>query len=135
MTTYDWIKALHLAAIAVWIGGMLANALVLLAVPSGAPPPALSTMRRWNARVTTPAMLVTWAAGIVMASWAGWWLWGWLWAKLILVLGLTALHGIQSATLRRCADSVRPPKWLQLSVLMIVGALFVIATLAVGKPF
>lgn len=135
MTAYDWVKALHLAAIAVWIGGMLANALALLAVPGGAPPPALTVMRRWNARVTTPAMLVTWAAGIAMAVWAGWWMWGWLWAKLVLVLGLTALHGVQSATFRRLAQGVPPPRWLQLSALMIVGALPVIATLAVGKPF
>ena len=39
MTTYDWLLTLHLAAIAVWIGGMLASGVALLAIPRGGPPP------------------------------------------------------------------------------------------------
>lgn len=135
MSPYDWIKALHLVAIAIWIGGMLTVSLAMLALPAGTPPPALSIMRRWNMWVTTPAMILTWGAGIVMTVWAGWWHDGWLWAKLVLVVGLTGLHGVQTATLRRSARGVPPPKWLQLSALMIIGAVPVIATLAVGKPF
>ena len=135
MDAYGWVKVLHLVAIAVWMGGMLANALALLAVPGGGPPAALATMRRWNSRVTTPAMILTWLAGVTLATWGGWWHAGWLWAKLALVLGLVALHGVQSATLRRLAAGRRAPGWLQLSPLAIVGALPVIATLAVAKPF
>ena len=135
MDAYSWTKTLHLVAIAVWIGGMLANDLVFLAVPGGGPPAALNAMRRWNLYVTTPALVLTWACGITMAIWVGWWHEGWLWAKVALVLALTALHGKQTATMRRLADGVRPPKWMQFSLLAIVGLLPVIATFAVAKPF
>ncbi len=135
MSTYSWILVVHLAAISVWIGGMLANDLALLAVPSGGPPPANRAMRRWNSMVTTPAMVLTWIAGATMAILGGWYVMGWLWAKLALVLGLTALHGAQTAKLRRLAEGRRPPAWMQVSSLIIVGAIPVIATLAVAKPF
>ena len=114
---------------------MLANSLALLVVPGGGPPPALAAMRRWNGTVTTPAMVATWVVGITMVVWVGWWHEGWLWAKLVLVSGLTALHGSQSATLRRFLHGTPPPRWQQLSILLIIGALPLIATLAVGKPF
>ena len=135
VTAYSWIKVVHLLAIAVWMGGMLANDLALLALPDGGPPPALRAMRRWDRVVTTPAMLATWAAGITIAMWAGWWHEGWLWTKVALVLALSALHGLQSATLRRLGDGWRPPLWMRFSPLAVVGALPIIATLAVAKPF
>ncbi len=135
MTAYDWVKVVHITAIAIWMGGTLANALALLAVPGGGPPAALATMRRWDRRVTIPAMILTWLAGAVMAYWGGWYVEGWLWTKLAFVLGLTALHGVQSATMRRLAAGIAAPRWLQLSPLAIVGALPIIATLAVAKPF
>ncbi len=135
MTIYDWTLTLHLVAIAVWIGGMLANALALLAVPRGGPPPAFTAIRRWNKRVTLPAMVLTWAAGATMAVWAGWYAEGWLWAKLVLVVGLAALFGAQSATLRRLAAGRPAPQWIQVSLLAIIAALPIIATLAVTKPF
>ena len=135
MDAYSWIKTLHIVAIAVWIGGMLANDLAFLAVPGGGPPAALNAMRRWNRLVTMPAMLLTWAFGIIMAIWLGWWHEGWIWAKVALVLALTALNGKQTATMRRLADGVPAPKWMQVSLLGIVVALPIIATLAVAKPF
>ena len=135
VSTYAWILTLHLAAIAVWIGGMLANALALVAVPRGGPPPAFTAIRAWNRRVTLPAMVLTWAAGASMAIWAGWYAEGWLWAKLVLVTGLAGLFGAQTATLRRLAAGRPAPQWMQVSLLAIVAALPIIATLAVTKPF
>ena len=135
MSSYSWILVVHIAAISVWIGGMLANDLALLAVPSGGPPPANRLMRRWNRAVTMPAMVVTWLAGAAMVVLGGWYVMGWIWAKLAVVLVLSGLEGAQTANLRRLADGRRPPAWMQVSSLVIVGAVPVIATLAVTKPF
>lgn len=135
MGLYSWILVVHIAAISVWVGGMLANDLALLAVPSGGPPPANRLMRRWNRAVTVPAMVVTWIAGAAMVVLGGWYVMGWIWAKIAVVLLLSGLEGAQTANLRRLAEGRRPPAYLQFSSLIIVAAIPVIATLAVAKPF
>lgn len=135
MSTYSWILVVHIVAISVWVGGMLANDLALLAVPSGGPPPANRLMRRWNRAVTIPAMVVTWIAGVTMVVLGGWYVMGWIWAKIAVVLLLSGLEGAQTANLRRLAEGRRPPPYLQFSSLVIVAAIPVIATLAVAKPF
>ena len=135
MSGYSWILVAHIAAISVWVGGMLANDLALLAVPSGGPPPANRLMRRWNRGVTIPAMVATWIAGAAMVVLGGWYVMGWIWAKLAIVLLLSALEGAQTANLRRLAEGRRPPAYLQFSSLFLVAAIPVIATLAVTKPF
>lgn len=58
-------------------------------------------IRRWDQAVTTPAMLLVWSFGLVVALSGGWLADGWLQAKLVLVVLLSALHGMQSGQLRR----------------------------------
>ena len=56
---------------------------------------------RWDRRVTNPALGLVWLLGLTLAWQGGWFSAHWLWAKLVLVTVLSALHGNQSATLRR----------------------------------
>lgn len=112
--TYLLLKAGHVAAVIVWIGGMFAAAL-------GAAP-------RWDRLVTTPAMLAAFAFGLALASTGGWFPQPWLIAKLAVVLGLAALHGILSGRLRRG----RPPP--AHAAPLIVACVVVVAVLAVVKP-
>jgi protoporphyrinogen IX oxidase len=82
-------------------------------------------------------MLLAWALGVTMAVQAGWFSSRWLMVKLVLVFGLSALHGVQSGTLRRIARSASrsPPAHLRYSAPAILVAIAAIAVLAAVKPF
>jgi protoporphyrinogen IX oxidase len=104
---YLWLKAFHIIAMVAWIGGMLNLALLLSAYSkptneaSQFDPRLIASALRWDRLVTAPAMLVVWALGLTMASQAGWFSSRWLMMKLILVVALSGLHGVQSGALRR----------------------------------
>ena len=68
-------------------------------------------MRRLNRVVTGPALVIAWVCGIWLALQAGWFASHWLQVKLVLVLGLSAVHGSLSAGLRRaCAPGPWCPR-------------------------
>jgi len=128
-----YLLVVHLVAVAAWVGGMLANALALLALPDGGPAPALATVRRFDRRFALPAMVLVWATGLVLAVW--WLRAPWLWLKLALVVALTALHAKQSVTLRGLQAGVPAPAALQLAAPAILLALAAIALVTALKPF
>jgi uncharacterized membrane protein len=82
-------------------------------------------------------MLLAWALGMTMAVQAGWFSSRWLMVKLVLVFGLSALHGVQSGMLQRMARSANrsPPAFLRYSAPAILVTIVAIAALAVVKPF
>ena len=132
---YPWLKALHVAAALAFVGGVLAVSVFLAAVPLGATSatPIARGVRRWDQVVTTPAMLLVWALGLTLATMGHAFADGWLQAKLLFVLILSGLHGVQSGRLRRLAGgtslapSRNPP--------LVIGCAVIIAVLAVAKPF
>ncbi|MBO9195925.1 CopD family protein [Rhizobium sp. 16-449-1b] len=140
---YLWLKAFHIAAVATWIGGMLAAAVTVSAIGRKAAEKAadrsmiLNAMRYWDRRVTTPAMLLVWALGLTLAIQGGWFTAPWLQMKLALVFLLSALHGILSGTLRRLAgaNGSSSPTILRYGPVVIVIALLAIVVLVVIKPF
>jgi putative membrane protein len=99
VTWYPWIKALHLIAVIAWMAGMLYLPRLYVyhaSVAPGSPESAMLKImeRRLLRAIINPAMIATWALGLIMA-WAGaWWLAPWFLAKVALVLGLSALHGL-----------------------------------------
>lgn len=140
--TYLWLKALHVAAVLAFVGGTLAEAVFLAALtPTGMhstrPYTAVDVVRRWSRWVTTPAMLLAWTLGLTLALRGGWFLSTWLPIKLVFVVLLSGLHGLQSGMLRRMAhDPGRTPSKAQrFNGPFIVAATAVIAVLAVLKPF
>ncbi len=62
----------------------------------------------------------------------------WLWMKLVIVVALSALHGIQSGTLRRIAagGELAPAElgWRPLALQFAFALIAVLAVLAVVKP-
>ena len=54
-----------------------------------------------GARQTTPAMLLALSFGILLGVQGGWFSSGWLGRKILLVLGLSGLHGALVGKLRR----------------------------------
>lgn len=131
---YPWLKAAHVACTLLFVGGIVAGGLLLAAGRTMAnQATAFATvLRRWDRLVTTPAMLSVWAFGIGLASAGGWFTSGWLQAKLVLVVLLSAIHGLQSGQIRRLAAGldVKPRR----PAALVVPAVIAIAVLAVVKP-
>ena len=135
--SYPWFKALHVAAAMLFVGGLLAEALMLAVAGVLSPAErrhAATLVRRWDRRTTTPAMLAVWALGLGLALWGGWLHSGWLPTKLVFVAILSGLHGIQSGALRRLAGTTMAPARSYGSAIVILCVL-AIALLAVTKPF
>jgi putative membrane protein len=139
---YIWLKALHIAAVLVWIGGLLVVAVAVsaLSLSKAAERPgrmAVFAIRRWDRHVTLPAMLLVWGAGLSLAMLGGWFRSPWLIIKLVFVLLLSALHGILSGTLRKLGRSDGPPAsfGLRHAPLLIVVSAAAIVVLVVVKPF
>lgn len=136
---YTALKAIHVAAALAFGGGVLANALVLASTRALAPDAAriaCSVAFRWSRSVTTPAMLIVWAAGLVIGIEGGWFSELWLQAKLAGVLILSGLHGAHSGALRRrsAGGASREAGGHALSAALVaLGCMAAIAVLAVTK--
>ena len=142
-TRYDLVTLLHVSADIVFVGGLLAAALVSTALSFQTTPELLKEqrliagVRRWHRSVTSTALVLAWVCGIWLALQAGWFASGWLQVKLVLVLALSALHGLLSAALRRAgapAPAVPARAWRVTPVLALV-AVAAIVWLALMKPF
>ena len=96
---------------------------------------ALSAVQAWDQRLTTPAMLLVWGLGLTLALSQGWFAAPWLQAKLVFVLALSALHGVQSGALRRLAGGAGRTRQQIVPTLVITISVASIAMLAVVKPF
>lgn len=97
---YLWVKAFHVVAVFAWMAGLLYLPRLFVYHSRTEVGSATSAVfkvmeRRLLRAIMTPAMLASWALGLVLI-WEngrhvladGWW----LWIKLILVMGLTAVH-------------------------------------------
>src|SRR5580693_4094994 len=101
---YGWIKAFHIIAVIAWMAGMLYLPRLFVyhcaAEKGSVHSEALKVMERRLLRaIINPAMIATWVLGLSLAwmgpdSRYGWFASGWLEAKLVLVLGLSAVHGL-----------------------------------------
>ncbi|MCX4198999.1 CopD family protein [Methylobacterium organophilum] len=133
---YPWLKALHVACALLFVGGVVASGLLLAAGHAATDAdritPVAMVLRRWDRAVTVPAMLGVWAFGIGLAISGGWFTFGWLQAKLLLVMILSAIHGLQSGRIRRLVagqDYRSSP-----TSALVAPTVVAIAILAVIKP-
>lgn len=138
MEFYPYVVAAHVTAVVFLVGGLLAhdrmmNATALL--PREQQAGTLAILFQLDRRVTTPALLLVWALGLSLAVWGRWFPSPWLLVKLVFVLALSALHGVQSGRLRRFVRDTKPAAGIPGAGLAIVIAMLAIAVLAVVKPF
>ena len=101
---YEWIKALHIIAVIAWMAGMLYLPRLFVyhcaAEKGSVQSETFKLMERRLLRgIINPAMILTIALGLWLAwlgpdSRYGWFASGWLWAKIALVLALSAVHGL-----------------------------------------
>lgn len=137
-----WLKALHIMAFAAWMAGMwyLPRLMVYHADAAvGGPASEIFKVmeRRLLKAITTPAMLVTVAIGLWLATVQGQWRDGWLHGKLLLVLLMLAVHGLLARHVRELAADRRERSGRYFRLLNEVPTvLFVgIVLLVVFKPF
>ena len=136
MIPYLWMKAAHVASVLLFIGGLFAQSFAVAAGRRG-DADALLLIGHWDRRVTVPAMIVVWLTGAAIAVDGGWFGNSWLWAKLVFVLALTGLHGVQSGRLRRMRRGEQPRTRMQAErvATCIAVSAAIIALLVVAKPF
>jgi protoporphyrinogen IX oxidase len=139
---YPWIKALHVIAVIAWMAGMLyLPRLFVYHCEAEAGSRQSETFKVMEQRllriIINPAMVATWVLGLWLAWEAGWFAAYWFQAKLALVLGLSALHGLFSRWVRDFATdrNVRPARFYravnEVPTLLMIG----IVILAIVKPF
>jgi putative membrane protein len=139
---YEWIKALHVIAVISWMAGMLYLPRLFVyhceAEIGSKQSETFKVMeRRLLKAIITPAMVVTWLAGLYLA-WAGhWWSAPWLHGKLLLVIAMSAVHGFFARCVRDFdADrNLRSQRFYRIinevPTLLMIG----IVILVVVKPF
>jgi protoporphyrinogen IX oxidase len=138
-----WLKALHILSVIAWMAGMLYLPRLFVyhagAEPGSPMSETFKTMeRRLYRAIMTPAMVATWLFGIGLTL-TGVVVWStfWLYAKLVLVAGMTWLHVIFGRWCRDFAADRRPHgagfyrAINELPTLLLIG----IVVLAVVKPF
>ncbi len=147
MDTYAWVKAFHIIAVIAWMAGMLYLPRLFVyhcaAEKGSVQSETFKVMERRLLRgIINPAMV----AAIVLGLWLGWlgpdsrYGWfaaGWLQAKIVLVLAMTALHGLLARWRKDfAADHNRHYQKFYRIINEIPAALVIlIVLLVVLKPF
>src|SRR6202166_1742030 len=139
---YEWIKALHVIAVIAWMAGMLyLPRLFVYHCESEAGSKQSETFkvmeRRLLKAIIHPAMIVTWLSGLYLA-WVGHWFSApWLHGKLLLVVGLSGVHGFSASCVKDVpADwNIRSDKFYRVTNEVPTILMIVIVILVVVKPF
>jgi putative membrane protein len=145
--TYQWIKAFHIIAVIAWMAGLLYLPRLFvyhcMAEKGSVQSETFKVMERRLLRgIINPAMVATWLLGLWLA-WNGpdsrysWFASGWLEAKLVLVIGLSALHGMLARWRKDFAadDNRHSQKFYRFINEVPAVVLIAIVILAVVKPF
>lgn len=141
---YLWIKSFHLIAVIAWMAGMMYLPR-LYVYHTDAPVGSVQSEKfklmegRLLRGIINPAMIVTFLLGGLLLltpgliDWNDWW----IWLKLLLVLLLTAIHGLYSRWRREFAVDIRKRPGLyyrianEIPFLLLIG----IVILVIVRPF
>jgi putative membrane protein len=139
---YLYLKAFHLIAVIAWMAGMLYLPRLFVYHASAKPGSEQSETfkvmeRRLLKYIMGPAMVVTWVLGITLAIDGQFLLAGWLMAKFVLVLAMSALHGLFARWARdfHLDRNARSPRFYRIANEIPTVLLIAIVLLAVVKPF
>lgn len=141
LVTYQWVKAAHLIFVIFWMAGLFMFPRYLVYHQENIRDAADAA--RWTDReqklrriILTPAMIVVFVLGALLASMTNSWGEGWLHAKLALVLALAGYHGWMVGYSKKLARGIvaLPNKRLRMlnEVPALASALIVV--LVIVKP-
>ncbi len=139
---YLWLKAFHVVAVIAWMAAMLYLPRLFVyhaaAERGSVQSETFKVMeRRLLKAIMTPAMIATWVLGLTLAWQGGWFKAGWLHGKLLLVLALSAVHGMLAGHVRRFArdGNVRPTRYFRILNEVPTVLMIAIVILVIVKPF
>jgi protoporphyrinogen IX oxidase len=140
--TYLWIKAGHVIFVIFWIAGLFL--LPRYYIYHQECSPGSQEERRWIERegklraiILNPAQALVWIFGLTLAWQGHFFTSGWLQAKLLIVIGLSAYHGYMVGYGKRLARGERPVSGRALRIMNEVPgiATAAIVILVIVKPF
>jgi putative membrane protein len=142
---YLWIKALHIIAVIAWMAGMLYLPRLFVyhceAEPGSKQSETFKVMERRLLRaIIDPAMAATWLLGLWLVWLMGWEAFrhaGWLHAKLVLVIAMSAVHGLFARYVRDFASdrNQHSQRFYRITNEAPTVLMIAIVILVVVKPF
>ena len=139
---YPWVKAAHVTFVIFWMAGLflLPRFYVYHQETSvGSPEDRawIDRESRINSIILTPAMIVVWILGLMLAFQVDAWSQAWFHAKLALVIALSAYQGWLGAYGKKLARGERPLSGKAVRILNEVPGIAValIVVLVIVRPF
>lgn len=141
---YEWFKALHVISVIAWMAGMLYLPRLYVYHADAAPGSDKSETfkimeRRLLKAITTPAMVASFIFGGLMLATPGAidWSMGWVWAKIALIVAMTAMHGFLGKWRKDFeADlNTRPGKFYRMMNEVPTLLMIFVVILVIVKPF
>ena len=140
--SYLWLKAVHIVFVIFWMAGLfiLPRYLVHHQESLGRLAEAAAWVEReakLRKMILTPSIVAVWLFGLLLAWGGDWWSFGWLHAKLLLVVLLSGYHGWAVAYSKKLAagKGTLAPRTLRIvNEAPALGAVLIVF-LVVLKPF
>jgi len=139
---YLWLKALHVIAVIAWMASLLYLPRLMVyhceAEPDSKQSETFKIMEKRLLRfIANPAMIATWLFGITLMLEGEHYRAGWMQAKFVLVLMLSALHGLNAKwTKDFAADrNRRPARFYRIMNEAPTLLMIAIVVLVIVKPF
>jgi putative membrane protein len=139
---YPWVKAAHVTFVIFWIAGLLL--VPRFYVYHHETPPGSAEDRAWIERerrarniILTPAMIIVWILGLLLAFNINAFHQGWFIAKIILVIALTGYQGWLGAYGKKLAAGKRAENSRSLRMMNEIPgiATAIIVVLVIVRPF
>jgi putative membrane protein len=139
---YPWVKAAHVTFVIFWMAGLFLLPRFYVyhqETSAGSPEDRAWIERESRVRsiILTPAMIIVWILGLMLAFHVDAWSQGWFHAKLALVIALSGYQGWLSAYGKKLARGERPLSGKAVRMLNeipgIAAALIVV--LVIVRPF
>lgn len=110
---YPWVKAAHVTFVIFWMAGLFLLPRFYVyhqetAVGSPEDRAWIEREARISSIILTPAMILVWILGLMLAFHVGAWTMGWFHAKLLLVIALSAYQGWLGTYGKKLAHGQRP---------------------------
>lgn len=141
---YPWIKALHVISVIAWMAALLYLPRLFVyhaaCTPEGEPAATFKVMeRRLLKLIANPASVATWLFGLMLVFTPGVIDWGagWVHAKAVLVILMTAYHHMLVRWWRGFAENrnQRPPRFYravnEVPTVLMIG----IVVMVIARPF